>query len=133
MKNSSDSLENLYNTYSSMLYGIALEISPTPKDAKEILIRTFHQASKQNLLQQARPLRCAALIKLVIRIAQEQLHPSQLKNDFRLKQFEHTPLINKSLCGQTSQQNCGEKNELEHGEMARKVREEFMVLRNREK
>jgi len=50
-----------------------------------------------------------------------------------LKQFERTPLINKSLCDQISLKNCGEENEPAHSEVARKVREEFMVLRNREK
>ena len=125
-------LENLYNTYGPMLYGIALEISPAPKEAEEILIRTFHKIHEQNLLQ-ARPALCATLIKLVIRTAHEQLNPGQLKNNFRLKQFESTPLIHKLLCEQISLENYGEENKLTRAEVAKRIREEFILLRNLKK
>ena len=126
-------LENLYDTYSPMLYGIALEISPGQKEAEEILISTFHKIGKQNLLQQAHPSLCATLIKLIIRTAHEQLKPGQLKNNFRLKQFESTPLLHKLLCEQISLENYGDENKLARAEVAKRIREEFISLRNLKK
>ena len=123
-------LENLYNTYSPMLYGIALEISPAQKEAEEILISTFHEIYKQNLLQQAHPSLCATLIKLIIRTAHEQLNSTQLKNNFTLKQFESTPLLHKLLFEQISLEKYGEENELTRAEVAKRIQEEFILLRN---
>ena len=74
MNNPLPILENLYNTYNFMLYGIALEISPFYQKAEEILIRTFHKIHEQNLLA-IRPALCCNTHQTGHRTAHEQLNP----------------------------------------------------------
>lgn len=90
--------ENIYDTYSPVVYGIALEISPTTEIAEQILFRIFQEVYNQNLMEQKHPSLCVTLIKLIFQIAHEQLPTSQLKNNFKIMQFENTPLLHKLLC-----------------------------------
>lgn len=121
--------ENIYDTYSPLVYGIALEISPTTEIAEQILFRTFQEVFDQNLIEQKHPSFCVTLIKLVFQITHEQLPPSQLKNNFKLKQFENTPVLHKLLCEQLNLEVYCENNKLTRAEIANKIREEFIFLR----
>lgn len=123
------SLEALYSTYSSILYSIALEISPTPKEAEEILISTFQKIYKRNLTQQNQASICATLIKLTLQTAHEHLNSGQIKNNFKLKQFEHAPILHKLLCEQISLKQYCEESKVTRGEVAKKIREEIVLLR----
>jgi len=128
MKNAS-SFEILYNTYSSMLYAIALEISPDPKEAEEILIHSFQRAYKQNIFQQNSPSVCVALIKLIVQTAQERLNPDQKTSNFKLKQFENAPLLHKILCEPNSLDQYSEETKFTRNELSKKLRNEMLILR----
>lgn len=128
MKNNS-SLEILYHNYSSILYGIALEISPTQKEAEEILISTFQKVYKKKLTQQNHASICATLIKLTIQTAHELLNPGQVKTNFKIRQLENTPLLQKLLCEQISLNQYCEESKLAREEVTQKLREEVALLR----
>jgi len=50
-----------------MLYGVTLDVSPTSKDAEEILSITFQKIFRQDLIEYDSPYFCATLVKLVIK------------------------------------------------------------------
>ena len=66
MQRANHKLETLYDTYSPMLYDIALQIAPTQKVAEQIIITTFTKAHKQKIEQQIYPSPCITLLKLLI-------------------------------------------------------------------
>ncbi len=127
MSNKSSTIEKLYDTYSSLLYHIALQISPTPKEAEEVLIGTFQKAYK-NKLTDTHPSLYAKLINLTIQTAQEQLGSEQVKNKFKLGQFEKAPVVHKLLFEQMSLQNYCEEYKLTRDEAAKKIRKEIIDL-----
>lgn len=116
-----------------MLYSIALEISPTPKVAEEVLISTFLKIDEQKSALQNHPSLCVSLIKLVIQTAHEQFSPGQLKNNFKLQFLENTPLLHEFLCEKISVSKYCEENRLSRSEVAKKFREELISLRNYKK
>lgn len=120
------SFENIYDTYSPMLFGIAVQISPTEKEAEVIIIATFKKIHEQNLIDQTSPLLCVTLIKLLIQTAHEQL---KLKN-FKLKQFENAPLLHKLLCEQAELENHCIENNLSRADARKILHEEFKRLKN---
>ena len=129
-KKSTNIIENLYDKYSVMLYDIALEISPSAKEADIILISTFVKIHDQNIIDQENSAICATLIKLVIQSAHEVLMPDELEHNFRLKRFENSPLLHKLLCEQINKNDNFLKNKSMPTEHAQKVREEFITIRN---
>ncbi len=77
-----------------MVYNNALQIcSSNEKAAQELLITIFKKIHEQNIVQEKYPAYCITLIRLIIKTAQE-LYPTKFKHNFRLKQFEITPLLN---------------------------------------
>lgn len=128
MKNAS-TFEILYHTYSKMLYGIALEISSDQKEAEEILINTFQKAYKQKITRQNYPSVCITLIRLIIQSAKERPSPNQQIKNFKLKQFDNTPLLHKILCDQISLEQCSEESKLSRNELSKKLRIEVLALR----
>jgi len=125
-------LENIYDKYSAMLYSIAVEISPSQKAAKEILITTFKKIREQNLIQ-IYPSLCVTLIKLLIKTSHQQLKPKELKHNFKLKQFENTPLLHKFLCEKIDLEVHCTENKLTRSEVGEILREEFNLLRKTKK
>ncbi len=128
-----NSLENIYDFYSRMLFNIAVEISATEQEAEEILLATFKKIHEQNIVQQIPPSLCLKLIKLLIQTAHERLKPEELKHNFKLKQFESTPLLHKLLCEQINLERHCIENNISLAEAGKILREEFNLLRNAKK
>jgi len=125
--------ENIYDKYASMLYGIALQICDSNKKAAaELLTGTLKKIHEQNIAPEKYPAYCITLIRLIIKTAQE-LYPTKFKNNFRLKQFENAPLLNKLICGQMSLQSCCSENYLTQQEALQIIRKEFSTIRSFEK
>ena len=80
-------LENIYDTYSPMLYGIALEIFDTEVQAEAALIKTFKLFYKQNLASAKYPGTFVMLLRLVIKTAVEDGFIN-LKSNKSLRLFE---------------------------------------------
>jgi hypothetical protein len=115
-------IEYVYDTYSSMMYGIALEISQNEQAAAAILISAFQKIHRQKLIQQATHGTCAMLIKLTIQTAYEQI---KQENRFSLKQFENTPMLHRLLCQQVSLESICQENKLTPTQVAKIIREEM--------
>jgi hypothetical protein len=125
--------ENLYDTYGGMLYSIALEILPTKKDAEDILVRLFEKIALQKGIQQNGLLISLHLIRLLLAAAKEQPYAGKLKINFRLKQFENTPLLNRIIIKEMRLDNyCKEKN-ITRVEGAKELRAELFSIRGYKK
>lgn len=123
------SFEQIYDTYSSMLYGVALEISPDKNKAEDILFRTFIKINEQKSEIQQRSSMCLALMKLLIETANED--PEIKKNNYSLKQFENSPLLTTLLIKCTTLENVCKQNNITRMQAARKLREEITLLRDK--
>lgn len=123
-------IESLYDKYSGMLYGIALEISPTTEQADIILINTFKEIHVKNIKKQENASICSTLIKLLIQTAHNTLKPNELIHNFKLKRFENSPFLQLLLCEQVSMENICSKNRLSILEVSQKIHEEFNTIRN---
>jgi len=130
MNSKLSSFETCYDTYGAMLYGIAIEISPSVKEAQEILISTFKKAYNQKLIELQHPSLCITFIKLLLQTAQELFYPAKLKNNFSIKQFENMPVLHELICGQISAENYSAENKITRMQLAGKIKEEFGLLRN---
>lgn len=122
-----NTLENMYDKYSPMLYGIAAEIASSQKEAEQILLTTFQKAHRNDLIEKNKHSLCASLIKLTIQTAHEQLKP---KNNFKLKQFENTPLLHKLLCEQINLEDHCTENKITRTQVLKQIRKEFNSIRN---
>ncbi len=81
-------LENIYDTYSPMLYGIALEIFDTELQAEAALIKTFKLFYKKHLTSAKCPGTFVILLKLIIKTAIEDGFIN-LKSNKSLRLFEN--------------------------------------------
>ena len=124
------SFEKIYDKYSALLYGVALQISPTTAVAEQILINTFKKAHQQNILNKNYPQLLIILIKLTIKTANEACNPDDLINKFRLKQFEKMPILNQFLCEEISIENYCIQNNLTQKEVVDSICKDFRLLKN---
>lgn len=122
-----ETIESIYNTYSPMLYGIALEISPSDKQAERILILTFQKIQERRLIEENGGAICAILIKVLIQTACEYLKATK---KFKLKAFENMPLLQKLLCEEINIQDHCIENNITQKEAAQQIRIEFNLLKN---
>ena len=124
-------VHKLYQDYGVRLYVVALEIAPNPTVAETILADTFVKIHQQQLVQlnEHPPPIYITLIKLLLQTAHEHLYNDQLKYNFKLKQFEHTPLLHKLICEQTSLENYCKENHISRDEAAKELRKEMMSIR----
>lgn len=122
-------IDSLYDAYSPMLYGIALYLFKTEQHAEELTADTFvsiyHNKSLYN-----HPSPYLALIKVLIRIARAQSGILPAQPMFRLKHFEKLPMLNMLLCLQLSLTDLCKINQLTRPQIAKKLRQELMWLRN---
>jgi len=123
-------LENIYDFYCPYLYSVALQISPTTQQAEELLIMTFQKAHTQHVdwVEQGKSF-CFLLIKLMVQIAQEQLSPGETKCNFKISQFEKTPLLHQLLVEQHSIDSYCIANDVGRHQVVLQIRDEFRLFR----
>ena len=129
--NTSD-FENIYDKYCPMLYSIALQICHSRKKAEQTLISIFKKIYNQDITQHQDSIHSITLMRLIIKTAQE-LYPVKLKSNFRLTQFENTPLLNQIICKQISLQDYCKEKYLTNQEVLHIIRKEFVIIANLEK
>jgi hypothetical protein len=122
-------LEDIYDNYSPMLYSIALQISPTQKDAEDILICTFQQINQYQLAQQTHSFICVTLIRLIIQTAQQHFNALPFNEKTQLKQFKDTPLLRQLFCEATTIEEYCAKSGLSSVAVVKKMQEEFFIMR----
>jgi hypothetical protein len=127
----SPSVRKLYQDYGVRLYVVALEIAPDQAAAEKILTETFVKIHQQQLVQlnEHPPPIYITLIKLLLQTAHEHLYTDQMKYNFKLKQFEHTPLLQKLIGEQIDLENYCKENHLSRAEAAKEIRKELMSIR----
>lgn len=125
-----NNFENIYDKYSTIVYGIAVEISQTKKEAEEIVMNTFIKFHEQNLSEQVHPSPCITLIRLMMQTASELINPEKLKTILRLKQFEKTPLLHNLLYQQVDLDSHCQDNNVSRADVGKVIREEVNFLRN---
>jgi hypothetical protein len=121
--------EELYDTYSPMLYSILLETSPSQSHADEILCCTFQKAHAQNIAGRHRASVCASLIKFTIQCAREILTPLQFNTAQLEQRFKQTPMLSQILCENLTNENFLEENKVDRVAAAKNLRKELMALR----
>jgi hypothetical protein len=122
--------ENIYDKYAGILYGIALEICPDEECAEKVFIKTFKCIYDENRTAKNSPSYYIELIKLIIGITKREVYKYEEKTNFKLKQFEHTPLLQLLICNEQTLEAYCEKNNItkKHGLLV--VRHEFNSLRS---
>lgn len=131
MEYSYDSVGKLYQDYGSRLYMLALEIAPNQSAAEKILIDTFVKIHERQFIQvnEHPPPIYITLLKLLLQTAHQHSYTNQLKYNFKLKQFEHTPLLHKLIGEQMNLEHYCEENNISLAEAAKEIRKELMSLR----
>ena len=125
-------LKNIYDKYCPMLYSIALQICHSKKKAEQVLINVFKKIYTQDMSRHKESIYSITIMRLIIKTAQE-LYSIKLKSNFRLKQFENTPLLNQLICNQISIQDYGKQKYLTYQEVLHIIRKEFIIIRNGKK
>ena len=120
--------ETLYDTYSPLLYGIALQIAPTQKEAEQIFITTFTNAHQQNIEEQKYPSLIITLLKIIIHTAHLQLNNNIGKTNFKIKQFKNTPMLHQIICEQMTIENYCIENKIAKAEAIKNIKEEFSEI-----
>ncbi len=120
--------QELYNIYSSVMYGAALKISTSQKDAEQILITSFQKLQQQNVNQKNYSSLCLTIVKLTVETAKEL----KQKGHIRLRELESTSILEKILFKNISLENICKQNDLSQPEALKKIREEINTIRNME-
>ena len=97
--------ENMYEKYSAILYGIALEICPNVVCAERLFTATFKNIYNLNLTGQNSPSLYIELIRLVLSTTKNEIYPHENEINFTLKQFNSTPLLQQLICNEISLKN----------------------------
>lgn len=132
MNSDQATLERLYDMYSPMLYSIAVEISPSSKEAESILIKVFHQIHVQKLAVHKSSLLGIALLKILLQTAQHELNSGERKSNIRLKCFQNAPLLHQIICEESGLKNYCEENNITTTEAMKQIRNEWSLLQSAE-
>ncbi|MES1224659.1 MAG: hypothetical protein ABUT20_54710 [Bacteroidota bacterium] len=116
------SFEKFYDTYSPMLYGIALQLSPSQQKAEDLLIKTFEIIHEKKIAEQDETCSCIQLIKLIIQTAQgfKYIGPAP---------FYNAPLVNQILSQKISVREICLQKRLTIIQLGKVIREELNSLR----
>ena len=123
--------KKIYEKYSPMLFGDALEICPSKKHAEELLLITFKKIHRDDINRENHPAYCITLLRLIIKTA-HGIYLDKFKTCLSLKQFEKTPLLNQLICDQKKFKDYCKEKSLTQQEGLQIVRDEFNKVRNSE-
>ena len=123
MNYSIQAFEKFYDTYSPMLYGMALQLSPTQRQAEELLVKTFVILHKQKFVEANDPCVCINLIRLLLGTAQEQFKAAELHP------FKNAPMMNLILSGKMSVREVCLHNRVNVIQLGKIIRAELNSLR----
>ena len=123
-------LENTYDTYSPMLYGIAVNYSSSLNKADEILICTFQKLYGLQTTEQRQPSLCITLIKLTIQTAYERNPATNTGYEYKKKKFEQIPMLYNLLCKKTSLHDLCKENNLTRMDAVTQMKQEINSLQS---
>lgn len=120
--------EVLYDVYSPMLFGIALQISPTIQKAEHILAATFCKAHEQNISDKKHPILFLGLIRLLVEIAHQEFNNGKGCTNFNVVQFQKSSIVHSILFELIPLENYCLENNLNRQEAMRNMRSEFLEI-----
>ena len=122
--------DTIYDKYSGSLYAIALEICPDVECADHVFVTTFKNIYVQNKTGKNSPSYYIELIKLILSIAKKDVYHQSTQINFKLKQFENTPLLQQLICNQESLQDYCNVNNISKQDGLQIMKKEFSTLKN---
>ncbi|MEO6166019.1 MAG: hypothetical protein ABIO46_14400 [Chitinophagales bacterium] len=119
-------LEKIYDVYSPIMYGIALEVAGTEKEAEEILINTFQNVGLKSFPVYDHDIICSVLINLTLQTAHKHL-----KHEYKISQRQNgnSALLQQLLFKEINLENYCKENKLTFLEAGKKMRAEFNHFR----
>lgn len=119
-------IEKIYDLYSPVMFGIAMEVCGTEKEAEEVLIRAFEKIKSETFTYYDSGSICSLLINLTLQTAHEHL-----RQDYKIteQQMGNSVLLHQLLFREISLENYCRENKLTFLEAGRKMRKEFNHLR----
>lgn len=122
------SFEQIYDSYSSILYGIVLKFTSSESEADKILISTFKTFYKQYAHKVTNFSLCVTLIKLAIQTANEQLHLLLPKGKDGILIFEDIPVLYNTVCKNVDLDTYCKENNTTRTEVAKRISSEIYSL-----
>ena len=122
------SFEQIYDSYSSILYGIVLKFTSSESKAYEILISTFKKNYKQYAFKKATFSLCVTLIKRAIKTANEQLRLHLPKGKDGVFIFENIPVLYNTVCKNVDVDTYCKENNTTRTEVAKRISAEIYSL-----
>lgn len=125
-QSSATAIEKIYDLYSPVMFGIAMKICGTEKEAEEILISTFEKLKSETFPYYDPGSICSLLINLTLQTAHEHLN-----YDYKItqQQIGNSVLLHQLLFREINLENYCSENKLTFLEAGRKMRGEFNHLR----
>lgn len=119
-------IEKIYDLYSPVMFGIAMEVCGTEKEAEEVLISAFERIKSETFTYYDSGSICSLLINLTLQTAHEHL-----RQDYKIteQQMGNSVLLHQLLFREISLENYCRENKLTFLEAGRKMRKEFNHLR----
>ena len=123
-------IENIYDQYSAMVFGILLQICPDREAAEKVLVSTFQKFYSQHKTLQNSPCIFVALIKYAIETASEQL---QLQQPVVYKSFRESPLLQHLLFKNANMKECQDFLQVDRTAVGKMLRHEILQLKAAQK
>lgn len=120
------SAEHLYDTFSPLIYSIALQISPSPKLAEEVLCNSFKKFYNWMASKAYTGFVFPSIIRLTVDTAKDLFH---VDTNLRLRQFELTPMLYKLVCQDCTFQEYLESSKLSKEEGLQRIQKEVAFIK----
>ena len=123
-------IENIYDQYSAMVFGILLQICPDRGAAEKVLVSTFQKFYLQHKTLQNSPCIFVQIIKYAIETVSEQL---QLQQPVIYKSFRESPLLQHLLFKNASMKECENFLQVDRTTVGKMLRHEILQLKAAQK
>ena len=122
------SIDNLFDKYGHILYGVAIKCSPSKSEAERILCAVFKKIDLDEINRIPYNSVCYSLMSAVVRLAREEFRfeRTSISNDIPSKSYLDKMYFKES----TLDEICIESNKTRF-EIALQIREELKVQRNK--
>ncbi len=124
------SIEQIYDRYSSIVYGIVLKFTSSESEADRILISTFRKFYKQYAHKETNFSLCVTLIKLAIQTTYEHLQLLLANGQDGVLIFEDIPVLYNTVCKNVNLDTYCKENNTTRTEVAKRLSSEIYSLDN---
>jgi hypothetical protein len=129
LKSMNPTLEDIYDRYSRVMYGVAFQITSNEEEAEKILMAGFKKMHILKNLVQRNPATSLQFIKLTVETAFE-LFPGYKTKHWEIKQFHTSPVLYQLIFENKNIQALCTKYGLTVPQLTKKIRSELSILAN---